>query len=150
MAERITTPLVVIGWLTSLDIAPAASNTPQDTSTWAATGFLTVDTVGGSVDADTGQRNPVVGIGGWWVKPNASTPPWGKAANLLERVVEAVVDFHADGYAVEVQAPSGNFVHAKILSMWLPGSEPLRIYEPDTARAHYSIDVALSWVPVPA
>ncbi len=138
MPELPTGPLVCVAWLNALGIAPAATNLPS-----TAGGFFTVETVGGDIDIDTGQRNPVFDVSGWWYTPNASTPPYGKAASLIERMLERCFIFEQ----VAVTPTPGSYYSARVSGPH-PVSEVRLIREPDTSRAHFSVDLALSWVPI--
>ncbi|HEU4754002.1 MAG TPA: hypothetical protein VFU47_12910 [Armatimonadota bacterium] len=79
----------------------------------------------------------------WAVRPGASAPPYGKAAALAETVRAAALAFASP---VDVVPTPGNYGPARVHAASLLQDEPLRIPEPDSAYAHYTMDLQMEWV----
>lgn len=141
-----TAPKVAEAWLRSLpSLAAGVSTTlPTDVTTWATNGFVVVDVVGNAAgDVDTEMRETVLALHAWAVTPNASTPPWGKANQILEIVLTAMFD--DTSFPVSVTLSPGTYDDAYVLTAW-PLTEPTRIPEPDKSRAHFTMDIAIAWL----
>lgn len=139
------TELVAVGLLKNIPElgGGVATELPADNSSWSASGFVQVLTVGGSPSPYLPVASPVVGVDCWAVNPNSGKPPWGKAAGVAEyvrRYLESVT------VPVRVVLPAG-FEPADVLGAWVV-SEPRRIREDTAGYAHFSMDVRIDWVRV--
>ncbi len=89
---------VAIAWLraqTDLAGVPIGTTLPQDTSSWAATGFIQISVVGrGHSRNDIPYRSPVLTAFCWATNPNKQSPPFGKANDLAEIIWDRCI---ADG-----------------------------------------------------
>jgi hypothetical protein len=141
-----------MAWLTWLreqghTAAPAATSRP-DPSGWYQTGFLVVATVGTAHDANTpGWRAPILSVDAWTYAPESGRPPYGHAAGLAQIVWDA-----AEGGLVPPLplAVGTGYDRVQVQTVW-PVTEIRRVPEPDgSSYAHYSIDIGLGWVRVPA
>lgn len=150
MGNLPTSGLVAIGWMTDhvFPAAMVASTLPganaQGVLSWQATGFAQVQELGGATDIDTPQlRTAVVTIDLWYAPPVGSNkPPWGKAADLAERLRVAT---EADTGG-PVTLPAG-YDPARVLSAYLI-TEPVRVPDDPAGYARYTTDLALNWVRV--
>jgi hypothetical protein len=144
VALRANTELVAAAWLagvTGLSSGMVASTLPQDNSSWAASGFVTVRTVGGTPGMYVPLRAPVVSVDTWAVNLNSDKPPWGKA-NYLAELIDA--GCRASNVSRDLTLLSG-YPGARVLSAYLL-SEPRRAYGDQGDYAHYVMDLALHWV----
>jgi len=145
-----STERVVAAWLATIPgITPGmvATTLPSDVSTWASTGFLVVEPVGGLPIVDGPPvRRPLVQVSAWAVKPGSQRPPWGMADSLMETVMRAAVGNLA-GRSVDVTLTAGNpptTATARILSVWAV-SEPRRLWSDDSSFAHRQVDLRCDW-----
>jgi hypothetical protein len=145
-----STERIVAAWLATIPgITPAmvATSLPTDTSTWASTGFLTVEPVGGlPVIEGPPVRRPLVQVSVWCVRPGAQRPPWGMADSLMELVMRAAVGSRV-GRSVDVALSVGtpaSTASARILSVWAV-SEPRRLWSDDSSFAHRQVDLRVDW-----
>lgn len=144
MTLRANTELVAISWLGGVNgLTPSmvAATLPADNTTWAASGFVTVRTVGGAPGVHVPLRSPVVTVDCWAVKPGSSKPPWFQA-NYLAELIDA--GCRASDAQRPVTLPTG-YPLARVLSTYLV-SEPRRAYGDQGDYAHYVMDMALNWV----
>lgn len=142
MALRANTELVAIAWLgtvTGLTSGMVAATLPTDNTSWAASGFVTVRTVGGTPGLYVPLRSPVVNVDFWAVKPG-SRPPWYQA-NALAELVDAGA--RASNAQRAVTLPTG-YPTARVLSAYLL-AEPRRAYGDQGDYARYTADLALHW-----
>lgn len=141
--------LVTVAWLKSA--VPYLGNRvatvlPQDNTSWSASGFTTVMSVGGTPNNYVGWRNPVMSVDCWGVATSSGKPPWNLAAQMAEEVRAAVLDHPTVGRAVTM--PTG-YLGARVGSVWLR-SEPERRPGDVAGYAHYQLDIELLWTEVPA
>ena len=144
------TELVAVSWIKGIPGIPVSSvstTLPSDNTTWSASGFIQVPfVVGGSPDIDIQMYRPVVQVEFWAVNLSGAKPPWGKAAQLAQKVVQATwqgentsnpmnrtLTMHVPGY-MQARAHSVYFV-----------SEPRRIAEDEARFARYSGDLQIHW-----
>lgn len=160
-----TTPLVARAWLALVPgITAAMTNTslpriPTDSlPAWVSTGFLTVQTVGGSPDVEMPIRAPVVSVKCWAVNARqdpetgvvsvSAKPPWERSEELAEAVFAAYVPMQRDPATKLVTMPKAGFAQACVESAY-PLTEPRQI--PDAMnRACHQFDLYLSWTRVPS
>lgn len=144
MTFRANTELVAITWLggvSGLASNMVAAVLPKDNTSWAATGFVTVRTSGGSPGIHVPLRNPVVTLDFWGVRPGSAKPPWFQA-NALAELVD--VGCRAANAARPVTLPA-NYAPARVLTAYLL-QEPRRAYGDQGDYAHYIADLQLHWV----
>lgn len=134
--------LVAVAWLksiTGLPTAQIATTLPADNSSWAASGFIQVTTVGGNPDIDVPTFRPVVQIDCWANNVDSQRPPWGKATHLAERIV----------WASYVDRPGsfdlGASVHTPRLMSVYALSEPRRIISDEAGFARVQFDLSFRW-----
>lgn len=132
--------LAYLKTLDALDPMKIATSLPGDPSSWAETGFVQAQTVGGSPAVDTPLYAPVVQIDCWANNPNSQKPPWGKATHLAGAVV-----FSTYGQVQQLLGMPENFYNVRLLSAY-PVSEPRRITGDDTGFARVSVDMVFRWV----
>ena len=79
---------VTVAWLrsqTDLSGIPIGTTLPQDTSSWASTGFIQISVVGrGHSNPEIGYRSPVMTAFCWALNPKKQNPPFGKANDLAD------------------------------------------------------------------
>ena len=140
---RANTELVAIAWLGGVQgftSAMVAATLPSDNTTWAASGFVTVRTSGGSPGLYVPLRSPVCTVDCWAVKPGSSKPPWFQA-NYLAELIDA--GCRASNAQRPVTLPSG-YPAARVLTAYLV-QEPRRAYGDQGDYAHYVLDMVLNW-----
>jgi hypothetical protein len=140
---RANTELVAMAWLggvTGLTSAMVATQLPKDNSSWAASGFVAVRTVGGAPGIHVPLRQPVVMVDTWAVNPNSGKPPWFQA-NALAELIDA--GCRAATAARTVTLPT-NYGQARVHSAYLV-SEPRRAYGDQGDYARYTTDLPLNW-----
>lgn len=148
--------LVLQHWVATLpDFSDAmvATTLPQDNSTWAASGFITVGpVVGGGTFGDQGAlRNPIVQVSAWAVPAGTTTastsgrPPWYKAAELIERIRAGCFDEEQ----LRRQLDLGSRYRGAFVSDIYPTGEPSRINGEPLPVARYDIDLTMLWAELP-
>ncbi|MFI1166563.1 hypothetical protein ACH4UM_23905 [Streptomyces sp. NPDC020801] len=144
---RATPELVATAWLKTVVGDRVATTLPKDNSSWAASGFCTLVTAGGTPNLYVPLREPVIGVDCWAVNPQSQKPPWNKAAVLAEAIQAACYDHRAIPRSVTL--PAG-YPAAQVLSAYTTG-EPRRIPDDPSSYARYSIPgLVLAWVEVPS
>jgi hypothetical protein len=137
------TELVACAWVGSLPGLTSdmvATQLPDDNSAWAASGFVTLQIVGGSPNLDVPMRSPVLEISAWATRPGSNKPPWGRANNLIEAVL-------AGTYAQDQNRPTvlpGLFPRASVRAAQAV-TEPRRVYADPADYARYAMNVQLWW-----
>jgi hypothetical protein len=155
MSMNPTSDLVAVAWVSGiagLSSSVVSTNLPQDNSTWATSGFVTVSTIGGSPDLYVPIRQPVIQVDCWAVNPNSGRPPWGKA-NALAELVRAHVEAgpRASNFARSLTFPQGDYLGANVMDA-IMRTEPRRgITEgvapsgDEASYARYLFDLELHW-----
>lgn len=141
MGSRPTSEVVAVAWLAGADI-PAATQLPKVQADWAADGFVTVTTVGGTSSYDVPLIRPVLQVDCWAVTPTSDKPPWWKANALAEAIRAATYDIDDAGRALTLP---GAYDDARVLSAYLLG-EPVRVTGDPSGFARFRFDLALAWV----
>jgi hypothetical protein len=142
--------LVAQAWLRGLAGVPTTgvgTTLPRDNETWAASGFVQIETVGGSPNIDVPIYQPVISVHCWANKANSSQPPWGKANQLAEQIRiggYGGVDSLAPPARIVALAP--NFQNARVMAAYAL-TEPRRIPADDARFAHYQFDMQFVYVP---
>lgn len=95
MIRHATNDAVAIAWVNHvLGSDLAGSQVPEDNSTWAASGFVAVQTVGGGADSYYNLRKSTIGLQVWTCDTQQSgQPPWGKAHFLAESIRAATYSY---------------------------------------------------------
>jgi hypothetical protein len=129
MSLHPNTDLVAVAWLRSIPgIAPTqvATSLPQDNTTWAGSGFVTVATVGGTPAMYLPVKQPVVQVDCWAVNPSSGRAPWGKANHLAETVRAHIEDTtRTANIGRRLTFAVGDYAAAAVSSAWLR-TEPRR------------------------
>lgn len=142
--------LVAQAWLRGVWGVPTngvGTTLPSDNETWAASGFVQIETVGGVPNGYVPVYQPIISIHCWANRPNSSQPPWGKANQLAEQIRIASyggVDSYAPPQRVVALAP--NFQNARVLAVNVL-TEPRRFPADDARFAHYQFDTQFVYVP---
>lgn len=142
---RATTELVTIAWLKGVLGDIVATTLPRDNATWAASGFATVATVGGSASAYVPLRSPVVTVDCWAVSPSSNKPPWNKASWLAEQIQAACYD-NAGTPRLLTLPP--NYPPARVLSAYST-YEPRRVPDDEASYARINLGLSVNWIEVP-
>ncbi|MGW6912589.1 hypothetical protein ACWGB8_02005 [Kitasatospora sp. NPDC054939] len=143
---RATTELVAVAWLRGVVGDIVATTLPRNNSTWAASGFVTVGTVGGTAGMYVPLRSPVVSVDCWAVSPSSGRPPWNKAALLAEQVQAGCWDH--EGTPRLLTLPAG-FPQARVLSAYST-YEPRRVPDDEASYARINLGLSVNWVEVAA
>lgn len=144
---RATPELVATAWLKTVVGDRVATTLPKDNATWAASGFCTLVTAGGTPNMYVPLRDPAIGVDCWANNPDSQKPPWNKAAVLAEAIQAACYD-HAT-IPQRVTLPSG-YPQAQVLSAYTTG-EARRIHDDASSYARYSIPgLVIAWTEVPS
>lgn len=153
---RPNSELVAVAWIASLDnFTPqmVATTLPADVTSggqpaaWVQTGFVTVAVVGGNSDPLLPVKRPVMQVDCWATVPGSSRPPWGQAAALAEAIRYGCWDRVRTPRPLTITANSVTYPSAVVQSAYFL-TEPRRMYSDAADYAHYSVDLALSWVTV--
>ncbi|HWB38440.1 MAG TPA: hypothetical protein VHA75_20680 [Rugosimonospora sp.] len=141
MSLQPNTELVALAWLTATVGLPDGLDLPEDNTTWAASGFIQVHTVGGTPGVHFPLRQPVVSVDCWAVDSDGEYPPWNRALQMAEQVVAACYD---PASKRQVTLPAA-YLPAHVQSAY-PLTEPRRVPSDVAAYAHAQFDLALNWV----
>lgn len=138
--------LVAVGFLQSvLDRRGGiGAKLPGDGSSWAHAGFVKLAVVGGSPGISArGLRRPVLDVQAKWIAVGSKQPPWSKANDLAERIIEGC--YKAYSRPVEAILPDG-YERAFVQTAY-PLTEPRRLGGDDSSIATYQFDLQINWVP---
>ena len=131
-----------IGGIQGLSPGMVATQLPKDNTTWAASGFVTVRTVGGAPGMYVPLRQPVVAVDAWAVNPTSNKPPWFQANGLMELIDQGCRVSNAGRWL----ALPGLYLQARVATAyWV--TEPQRVYTDQGGYARYTANLALNWVP---
>ena len=144
---RATTELVAEAWLKTVVGDRVATTLPKDNASWAASGFCTLVTAGGTPNAYVPLREPVIGIECWATNPQSQKPPWSRASALAEAIQAACYDHPAIPQTVTL--PTG-YPAVVVRSAYTTG-EARRVPDDPSSYARYSIPgLVIAWVEVPS
>lgn len=134
--------LVLVSWLRTLPDLPSgvATALPADSTTWPASGFITVTGAGGGMGVHVPMAAPVLSVDTWAAPLHGDRPPWPVASKLIELIVWQTYTHPAPGL---VTMPSG-YSNAYLHSVY-PLGRPRRVLGDPGGYAHMSCDIALSW-----
>lgn len=140
-----TNERVAVAWLSSIEALQAGVSTslPSDVNSWAEHGFVQVQMSGGGVNIYAPIRGPVVQVDCWATTLNSNKPPWGKANQLAEVILE-----ETQGRDVARTVDLGEkYGPARVMSAYLVG-EIMRIPSDEAGNARFMFDMAINWVRV--
>jgi hypothetical protein len=146
---RANTDLVAIAWIGSipgLSTGMVGSTLPGDTSTWADNGFVEVLAANTAPALNYRLRKPVVTAHCWAVKPTSAKPPWGKATNLAETILNAVYDEATIRRTLTL--PVAGYPQARLLEARAAG-DVRRGYGDTGNYAHVLLDIEMDWIELP-
>jgi hypothetical protein len=122
--------------------APVVTTLP-DVAGWATTGALQVESIVGTTVRENGLRDVVISYGGWGARPGSDKPPWGQANGLLEYLVESETWDWENALRLELE-PANTYEAVRVQG-GQKQTEPRRVPDPDTSRAHFTMDFRLIW-----
>lgn len=150
MAKKLpTAELVAVAYAKAVLGAAGQGTVPvvttlPDASGWASTGAVQVGGIVGTTTRENGLRDTVVSYEGWGARPGSDKPPWGQANGLLEFILaDGSERDWTDGLILELE-PAGVYEPVLVQSAFMQ-TEPRRIPDPDTSRAHYTMDHRIIW-----
>ncbi len=144
---RATPELVATAWLKTVVGDRVATTLPKDNASWAASGFCTLVSAGGTPNLYVPLREPVMSVDCWAFNADSQKPSWNKAAMLAEAIQAACYDHPAIPQTVTL--PTG-YPAARVLSAYTTG-EHRRIPDDPSSYAHYLIPgLVIAWTEVPA
>ena len=137
---------VAVAWVKALNTAAgtAVATTVPEAKQWPLVGttraFIQALGTGGGTVGDTPYHRDVVSIDSWATKDNSDRPPIGLAMQLLLKVWGGAMSGQATGW-LDVAPGQRAILHgARPLN-----AHPRRVQDQDTSRAHYSLDVEITW-----
>lgn len=139
---------VAVAWAKTLELpmGSAVATTVPEASGWPVVegattrAFLQVFATGGGRVGDTPLGRTVMSVDSWATKTSSDRPPLRLASHVLSRIVGAT---YSGDFPVELDMGAG-VQRARVHSAYVV-SQPRRIPDQDTSRAHYSMDLALLW-----
>jgi hypothetical protein len=134
---------VAVAWAKYATNADVGPKLPEDNTTWAASGFVVVQPVGGSSNIYYPLHAPVITYQTFACAPDSDMPPWWKASNLCE--VMRAQTYDNDGVFLELPYRDQN---ARVLQAYFV-TEPRRVFGDLGDYAAYTVSVCLNWTPVP-
>jgi hypothetical protein len=137
--------LVAVHWLRSLDLGTQVATTlpSRENQSFREDGFVQVPVApGGAPDPETTRRSSMVQVDSYAFTQGSRSVPWGKAATILQRVVEAAVVGRNLGRVVTPSA----FLDARLMGVEV-NSDPTRVPD-EGGMAHYSSLLQFWWVPI--
>ncbi len=140
----ITNTQVVEAWLKTIAAIPDAlvgPSLPSDNSTWGATGFWQVTTVGGSPHPDLGIKIPVVEVSCWTATPDGNAAPTNRAESLA-------TDVRNEAMAARTMRLTIGDKTVFLLGITAI-SEPLRVPDVRTNYARSMVQVQANWEVLP-
>lgn len=153
--------LAARAWLRTVPGIPVngiGGELPQDTSTWAAEGFVQIIVTGaGKSNMYYGYRCPVITAHLWAVNPGKQTPPWWKANQLGENIYKELLkedngklhlDLGVPGFTKKVRVyQAWEISEPKKIPWGFPSGQGSFIDPGNTA--HYVMDFQLAWAELP-
>lgn len=136
--------LVAVAFLKTLDPSLAtivATRLPTDPAGWSASGFVCVRGLGGNRDLDVPWERPNVQLDVYAVNPNTDDPPWDKAADLAELVIDGANDMTKLHQPLTLRA---GYDQARVTG-YRP-QRPRRQTTDPASYAWYQIDAAIDWI----
>lgn len=122
--------------------ADAVATTVPSAAQWPLVGtsrvFVQVVGTGGGAVGDTPYHRDIVSLDVWATKDNSDRPPLGLASTVAQGLWLVAMD--AVGGQVTVSGKTVRVDSTRPIS-----ASPRRIPDPDLSRAHYTLDVEISW-----
>lgn len=143
MAHVPTNELVAIHWAKTLPGLPSdqiGTTLPSDNTTWAASGFVQVQTAAGQPGVYLPYNAPVMQWTCWAHNPASGKPPWGKANALAEALKAAT---YGPAHYGGVATPAA-FEDARVMEAH-PLTEPRRVRGDDARYAAFTLDMQIFW-----
>jgi hypothetical protein len=146
MPNLISAEAVAVAWLKKLNTlaGTAVATTVPVASSWPLVGtsrvFLQVLGTGGGTVGDTPYHRDVVSVDTWATKDSSDRPPLGVAMQIALRVWGAGFSVSNQGL-LEVEPDTW----VSVDSVRPVSAHPRRIPDQDQSRAHYSLDMEISW-----
>lgn len=136
--------LVAVAWLKAA--VPYLGNRvatalPADNTTWAASGFVTVQGTGGVPNNYVGWRRPTISIDAWAAAQDSGKPPWNLASQQAEEIRAAIL---AHAHVARPVALPAAYALARVGTVILR-TEPRRLPGDVANYAHYQFDIELWW-----
>ncbi len=143
--------LVIRAWILAIPGIPVngvGTTLPGSPALFSTDGFVQVEIVGGTPNADVPQYNPVASIYTWAVDINSARPPWGKANQLAEIITGACYGNVDATTPVQrkVSLPD-NYYDAEV-SVAYAITEPRPMHNDDARYAEFQFDMQFSYVPL--
>src|SRR5690606_10605141 len=101
--------------------------------------------VGGGPEMYVPRREPVMQVVCYAVNADSKWPPWDKATDLAEQIVDATFDASLLGKALTLRS---GYRRAYVQAAWVLAG-PRRIPDDDAGYAAMGLDLALAWIEVP-
>lgn len=141
---RPTNELVVVAWLKGIAFigSNASTTLPADNSTWAASGFVQVSPAGGSAHAYLPLGQPVMTLDCFACAQNSSRPPWNKAFQLAQQIMDHVQ--RTPELVARDVTLKDTYRPARVLAAW-PVSEPKRNRSDPADYARVTLDMEFRW-----
>lgn len=138
--------LVASAWLRlAVPGIGVATTLPKVDAAMRTSGFLRVQTVGGTPDTYVPMRAPVVAVEAWAAPAtdSSSQPPWGRANTLAERVLAATYNPVLMNVAVDLSS-AGDYLPARVRTV-VAVSEPRRVTDDPSNFARFDLDLLFTW-----
>ncbi|WP_213451592.1 hypothetical protein [Rhizomonospora bruguierae] len=151
MSHRPTSDLVAVAWCRGVAGIPpgaVATTLPKPGADgvirWADTGFIQVGpVVGGSMGLEMATRAPVLQISCWATNQGSSKPPWGKASQLAQLIVDGTYAGQQYGKRdVSAHLPD-SYAGARVMTAL--ATEPRRFPGDPGSYARYLLELTLNW-----
>lgn len=145
MVRYATPDMVAAAWIASLPgmtTDMVGAQLPENSASWAASGYVTVTVVGGSPNKYIPLSAPVFKVDCWTCNPDTGLPPWGKAKNLAETVRQGIYLDTEDWLTLPHCDQSARVVSAYFTH------EPRATYGDTGDYACMTVDLSLHWVVV--
>jgi hypothetical protein len=143
MALRPNNDIVGVGWIKLVSDTYVATDLPQDNTTWGASGFTTLEVVGGTPNNDVPIASPVYEVTCWAAPAAAGStkPPWNRANARAEVLRAAVLAHRLVPRTVTLPAA---YDPARVLQAAIR-TEPRRVEHDRADYAGYMFDLQLWW-----
>lgn len=155
---------VALAWLkaqTDLSGVGIGTTLPQDQTSWASTGFITVSVTGrGHSKDEIGYRCPAMTAHCWATNVSKQRPPWGKANDLADIIWNCLVNRGNHNGMENVTTALSGAPKVRILQVWgteepkrhkwgFPTLDTGAVIDPGNT-AHYTVGFELAWGELPS
>ena len=137
--------LVARAWLaqvTGITAGMVSTTLPADKTTWTTDGFITVQCVGGQPSIDYALRGSAIQVDCWANSGTSSRPPWGKAAQLAEKITAGI--YARQGQQAVLTMPVTGYYQVFVREV-IPTQEFRRVPGDDASYARYTADLIVKW-----